>query len=195
MRRSWETSLMIPVLCPFQWHEQDPERSATARNVFVKETQKKKKKKNENLRSNQRFYLEEMLRPAKPFTRKITCTEKAPARGNVLFIHTCTVIYTHSHMEKHTWAAKTNRKNVFANRSQWEWCKHWENKTFLKAEDWTSPPVLWRIKRRFFFSCLSFGGKRTMTCEDEGRADEGEFMGDVCASAEQTVCKIRRTLY
>lgn len=109
----------IAVLCPFQWHEQDPERSATARNVFVEEMQKKKT--NENLRNNQRFYLEEMLRPAKPFTRKITCSEKSP---NVLLIHTCTVIYTHSHMEKHTWAAKTNRKNAFANRSQQGWCKH-----------------------------------------------------------------------
>lgn len=62
--------------------------------------------------SNQWCCFGELLSVAysKPFTRKITCTEKAPARRNELnvVIHTCTVTYAHSHREKNT--CQTNKK-------------------------------------------------------------------------------------
>lgn len=54
------------------------------------------------------------------------------------------------------------------------------------------------MRNKKAFSCLSVGGEKDDdTCGDEGRADAGEFMGDVCAPAEKNGVqnKNKDTLY
>lgn len=100
-------------------------------------------------------------------------------------------IYTFTQRETHL-LCQTNRKTFLLTAGM-----HWENKVcFLLAEDLTSPPMQWE---KGFFLSQSWREEVTMTpaqrddtCEDEGRADDGGFMGDVRAPAEQTACKIRR---
>lgn len=121
-----------------------------------------KHEKDKQMCSNLWTYFQKVLSVAysEPFTRKMTCTEKAPARKNepILFNN----IYTFTQRKTHL-VCQTNRKTFFllrgygrdgASTEKIKLCFYCTRLRII-----TSPPVLWEKA----FSCLSLGGKRTMT--------------------------------